>query len=176
MKSLNDQKHTNDLDELIECLPNCTSDELKQVQARCTLLLKCKHNVHSKERPGRRDQVDDDIVYSALAMALKTHGISAPPWSVFTTLPLYALWMKRMDQLSPFLEQLNALTKIDQTAILCKLFKILLSNLLAASVPITLNTGVNNAQRLPQILDAAFPGYSSLPYDGLAIIAESLRK
>lgn len=141
-------------------LPSLSPAEISQVRAMLELLDKS----NSKRTANGSATADslEFLFYKELAGALLDFGIKMPPIAVVKRGRLHRPYKEGKEVIEDFLEEAakpGRLTRIQRTKVYRLVFGMLLRWMRNRGIPVTLNSALNNLDKIPQLLMQEFPGY-----------------
>lgn len=138
------------MSDLAADLPSMSQDQLREIVARATALLK----------PADRNRTDEQDLYSALTTELTSQGISLPHYAIAMKSPAGPTFLRGASVVSSFVaEHIEPTTKAHRILAYRRFMKMLARWMVTCGIPVTLKNVAQNLDKVPAIVQRQFPGY-----------------
>ncbi len=129
-----------------QAIPDLNEREIKDLYNRCKALIKIDTTP------------DDDWLLEGVIQELRNQGIYVPAFSKIKTLPTYAAYAEKSEQLRTILERQGISSKLEKRQLAAITAKCLIEYL-RSFTDVSLHTMMAHIDNIPQALERAFPGY-----------------
>ena len=140
--------------DVLEQLSSLTSDQLREVASRASLLL-------SAQTPSVAKQTgDEELVFSVVSDLFKDRGLSEAPFRVIAKQSYFPKYRESVASLGKYIDRfIKPKTRVERRKVVLILVRMLIRWMTEASVPVSYKTVALNLSKVPDLVDRQFPGY-----------------